>query len=245
MELSVNDFMVLQPGYPQVCDTDKYYYVIAVHVARAWDRCGVLNNIDERVRVRVVQAVIGYYQDVVADAGLWRSFTSFHREQFGKPLPHFDETDDYIDFELNLDDLRFLIWYTLDYSVNGAPSPHDERITQLATEFYAVLDYDYVNAPAPLNFTTMTRIDINDPAELQATYDLTYWFYWRSYLMQGNAIAAADEAMPQAQAIISTHSKSDATPLLHDLNDTIMSRRPATVGPVIRPLASWLQKITE
>ncbi len=246
MELSVKQFMQHQPGYPSVSDTDKYYFVVAVHVARAWDRLGVLVDIDERVRVRVVLAVIGYYQDVVADAGLWRTFTSLHMRQHGQPLPHYIRSDDYIDFELNVDDLRYLIWYTLDYSpeVDCALSPHDESLLLLARAMHEVLDYDYEHAPVPVELTMLTGVDLNDENERQATYDLAYWFYWRSYMMQGNSIAATNEAMPQAHEIIARCGESDATPLLHDLNDRIMSSRPATMGPITLPLSQWLKEIT-
>ncbi|MCQ2289079.1 MAG: DUF3843 family protein [Muribaculaceae bacterium] len=247
MELSVKQYMQQQPGYPNVSDTDKYYYVVAVHVARAWDKCGVLVNIDERARVRVVLALIGYYQDIVADAGLWRTFTSLHEAQYGQPLPHYGRAEEYVDYELNLDDLRYLIWYTLDYSpeVTDALDPHDGSLLQLAREVFAVLDYDYEHAPVPVELTMLTGVDLDDENDRQATYDLAHWFYWRSYLMQGNAHAATTEAMPQAHDIIARCGESDAAPLLHDLNDRIMATRPATMGPISLPLAQWLKEITK
>lgn len=245
MELSAKEFMQLQPGYPQVGDTDKYYYVIAVHMARAWDKSGVLVNIDERVRTRVVLTLIGYYQDIVADAGLWRTFTSLHQEQFGQPLPHYGRSDDYIDYELNLDDLRYLIWYTLDYSIDGAPSPHDDVVSELAQVFLEVLDYDYEHAPVPVELTMLTGVDVNDENDRALAYELAYWFYWRSFLMQGNAAAATSEAMGEARAIIEKCEGGDPSPLLNDMNDRIMATRPATIGPISLPLAQWLKKITE
>ncbi len=246
MEISVKEFMQMQPGYPAVGDTDKYYYVIAVHVARAWDKSGVLTDIDERARVRVVLMVMGYYQDIVADAGLWRTFTMLHGQRYGSPLPHYGRSDDYIDYELNVDDLRYIIWHTLDFSpeVTTPPSPHDAAVLRLAEVFHEVLDYDYEHAPSSFELMTLTGVDVDDENDRQTTYDLACWFYWRSYLMQGNALAAAAEAMPQARDIIARHGEADATPLLHDLNDRIMATRPATIGPITLPLAQWLKYIT-
>lgn len=246
MEITVKEFMQLQPGYPRVADTDKYYYVIAVHLCRAWDKCGALIDIDEQARHRVVLALIGYYQDIVADAGLWRTFTMLHRSQYGSSLPHYETTDDYIDYELNFDDVRYLIWHILDVSpeVSTVPNPHDEELLVLSRAMHEVLDYDYEHAPVPVELTMLTGIDLNDEQDAQATYELAHWFYWRSYLMTGNAISATHEAMPQAQEIISRNDKSDATPLLHDLNDRIMATRAATAGPISMPLAQWLKHIT-
>lgn len=247
MDIQVREFMKLQPGYPQVSDTDKYYYVIAVHVGRAWDRCGALVDIVDRVRERVVLAIIGYYQDIVADAGLWRTFTKLHREQHGTPLPHYTLGDDYIDYELNVDDLRYLIWYTLACSaeVDHALSPHDEELLLLARAVHEVLDFDYEHAPAPVELTMLTGVDLNDEAEARGVYDLAHWFYWRSYLMQCNAAAATQEVMPEAQAIIAKHGEHGAAPLLHDLNDRIMATRNAEFGPISMPLAQWLKHITD
>ncbi len=247
MEISVKEFMKMQPGYPSVGDTDKYYYVIAAHVARAWDRCGVLINIDERVRVRVVLMLIGYYQDIVADAGLWRTFTQLHEELHGQPLPHYDRSDDYIDYELNVDDVRYIIWHTLDFSpeVTDVPAPHDADILTLAQALHEVLDYDYEHAPAPVELSMLTGVDIDDENDRQATYDLAHWFYWRSYLMQGNAIEATAEAMPQARDIIERYGQENSAPMLYDLNDRIMATRPATFGPITLPLSEWLRRITD
>ena len=247
MEITVKQFLMQQPGYPQLSDTDKYYYVVAVHLVRAWDKSGVLCHIDDDARVRVVLALIGYYQDIVADAGLWRTFTAQHRIKYGTPLPHYECGDDYIDFELNVADLRYLIWYTLSYSpeVTEAMSPHDDGIKLLAEAMHTVLDFDYEKAPAPVELTMLTGADVNDEEDARAVYDLAHWFYWRSYLMQHNSMLATAEAMPQAQSIIKANGQSDAAPLLHDLNDRIMATREAVFGPISMPLSQWLRLITD
>lgn len=247
MEITVKEYLKQQPGYPEISDTDKYYYVIAVHVARAWDKCGVLTNIDERARVRVVLAVIGYYQDIVADAGLWRTFTTLHTQQYGKPLPHYDLSDDYIDYELNVDDLRYLIWYTLDNSpeLTSAPAPESDELLQLAQAIHYVLDYDYEKAPVPVELTMLTGVDVDDENEMQQTYDLAHWFYWRSYMMQVSAQEATTSVMDEAQDIIARHGEGGAVPYLHDLNDRVMASRPARMGPISLPLSEWLRLITD
>ena len=242
MEITVKEFLKQQPGYPEISDTDKYYYVIAVHMARAWDKCGVLVDIDERVRIRVVLAMIGYYQDIVADAGLWRTFTSLHSKKYGKPLPHYEHSDDYIDYELNLDDLRYLLWYTLDNSpeLSNVPSPHSDEIKEVAQAFHYVLDYDYEKAPVPVELNMLTGVDVDDESEMQQTYDLAHWFYWRSYMMQVSAQEATTAVMDEAQGLIARHGASGAVPYLHDLNDRVMASRPARMGPIELPLSEWL-----
>ena len=109
MKISVKDFMERQPNHPKVAETDQYYLWIALRLAKLWDESPWLRTLDDSVRRDVVLAVTGYFQDVVADAGLWRSFTRLHDERHGTPLPHYGRGEDYIDYELNREDVRYVI----------------------------------------------------------------------------------------------------------------------------------------
>ena len=93
--------MERQPGSPKVAETDQFYLWIALRLAKLWDESPWLRNLEDEVRRDVVLAVTGYYQDVVADGGLWRSFTRLHSERFGSPLPHYGLGEDYIDLVLS------------------------------------------------------------------------------------------------------------------------------------------------
>ena len=81
MEITAKDFMLKQPNYPQVAESDKYYMVLAGRLAKIWDNSRLLMNVDDEVRRDVVLAVTGYFQDVVADAGIWRSFSTMCRQR--------------------------------------------------------------------------------------------------------------------------------------------------------------------
>ena len=37
--------------------------------------------------------MVSYYQDVVADFGIWRSYVQFCRKEYGKPLSSYDEAE--------------------------------------------------------------------------------------------------------------------------------------------------------
>ena len=70
MDISVKDYMMMQPNYPKVADSDKFYLQMALRLADIFDRSGLFADIDEATRRNVVLAVIGYYQDVVSDCGI-------------------------------------------------------------------------------------------------------------------------------------------------------------------------------
>lgn len=61
-----------------------------------------------------------YLEDVISELGLWRSFVNKHSELYGTALPFYTLTPDYTKDEINEEDIRFIIWNTLQ----KAPYPH-------------------------------------------------------------------------------------------------------------------------
>lgn len=244
MEISVKDYMERQPWNPKVAETDQYYLWIALRLAKLWDESPWLRALDDTVRRDVVLAVTGYFQDVVADGGLWRSFTRLHNMRQGAPLPHYGRSEDYVDYELNLNDVRYVMWWTLaGEDADGAISPHDPELEALATAFHMLLDEEYEEAPVPRQLCIANEVDLDDPQDAQRIYDYAYWLYWRSFLIRPSSQAVMDRAMPEAHAIIARAGEHDARPLLQELNERLMSTVPA--GPIRLTVAQWLRLIVD
>ena len=244
MEITVKDYMERQPGSPKVAETDQFYLWIALRLAKLWDESPWLRELDDNVRRDVVLAVTGYYQDVVADGGLWRSFSRLHNDRHGSPMPHYGRSEDYIDYELNLDDVRYVIWWTIvGEAGNAVLDPFDAGLEALATAFHLLLEGEYEAAPVPRQFCIAGEVDLNDPNDAQRIYDYAYWLYWRSFLLRPSSQAVMERAMPRAHAIIARAGESDARPLLQELNEQLMSTEPA--GPIPLLTAQWLRLIVE
>ncbi len=239
IEISARDFMERQPTWPMVATTDRYYLALSRQLARAWDDSLLLDEIDDETRRDGILAVVGYFQDIVADAGLWRTFTRLHSQLNGTPLPHYQRSDDYVDYELNVDDLRTVLHYTL--GLHHHIAPQDPQLLALAQVLFTLLDEVYVTAPVPVDLQLLLDVDPNDENDANRTYDLAYWLFWKSYLLRPWAEAAASAAHDEAQRIIAQCGDSDATPLLHDLNDRIMSRTAA--GPLALSVGRWIEEI--
>ena len=244
MEITVKDYMERQPGNPKVAETGQFYLWIALKLAKVWDESPWLRNLDDEVRRDVVLAVTGYYQDVVADGGIWRSFSRLHEVRHGMPVPHYGRNEDYVDYELNLDDVRYVMWWTIagEQGVD-ALDPQDAELLALATAFHLLLDEEYEQAPVPRQFCIASEVDLDNPADARRIYDYAYWLYWRSFLLRPSSQAVMDRAMPEAHAIIARAGESDARPLLQDLNERLMSTEPA--GPIPLTTAQWLHLIIE
>lgn len=243
MEISVKDYMERQPS-ATVNETDQFYLWIALRLAKLWDESPWLKGLDDGVRRDVVLAVTGYYQDVVADGGIWRSFTRLHDRRHGTPVPHYGRGEDYVDYELNVEDVRFVIWWTIA-GEQGAEvlDPFDADLEALAIAFHMLLDQEYVQAPVPRHLCVAGELDLDSPADARRIYDYAYWLYWRSFLIRPSSQAVMDRAMPQAHAIIARAGESDARPLLQDLNDRLMTTEPA--GPIPLTIAQWLHLIID
>lgn len=242
MEIRVKDFMERQPNNPKVAVTDQFYLWIALRLAKLWDESPWLRDLDDDVRREVVLAVTGYYQDVVADGGVWRSFSRLYSERYGSPVPHYGRREDYVDYELNLDDVRYVIWWTLAGERGSEVlDPQDAGLEALATAFHMLLDQEYEQAPVPQQFCIASEVELSDPADAQRIYDYAYWLYWRSFLLRPSSLAVMERAMPEAHAIIARVGESDARPLLYDLNERLMSTEPA--GPIPLTTAQWLHLI--
>ena len=244
MEITVKDFMERQPNNPKVETTDQFYLWIALRLAKLWDESPWLRSLDDDVRRDVVLAVTGYYQDVVADAGVWRSFTRLHDRHNGTPVPHYGRSEDYIDYELNADDVKYVIWWTIaGERGSDVLDPNDNGLEALSVAFHMLLDQEYEDAPVPRHLVLASEVELDNPTDAQRIYDYAYWLYWRSFLLRPSSQAIMERAMPEAHAIIASAGERDARPLLQDLNERLMSTQPA--GPIPLTIAQWLHLIID
>ena len=61
MEITIKEFMLKQPNYPEVAESDKYYIILANRLAKLLDNSRLLVNTPEQVRKDVVLAVVSGY----------------------------------------------------------------------------------------------------------------------------------------------------------------------------------------
>lgn len=244
MEITAKDFMLKQPNYPQVAESDNYYMVLAGRLAKMWDNSRLLMNVDDEVRRDVVLAVTGYFQDVVADAGIWRSFSMMCNELYGRPVPFFDRTDDYIDSELNEVDIQFMVWYIIESEseTHGHLSPHDPGVARLAHLFFNLLDAVYVDAPTPVEYNMAMDVDFNDEHDTEKAYDLSHWLFWNCYFLRPAATSTLRMAAAKAQEIINAYpDKDEVQQHLLEMNRSIMVEN--TTGPLSLSIGEWMELI--
>ena len=117
------DWLQLHP-YKQSTPVDSYYTGIANRIYDIMEKTELVNSFEGEETKQICIRMAAYFEDVISGMGLWRAFILTHKELYGKYLPFYTPDDHYYDDEVNLEDVRFLLWhYTcLLYT---SPSPRD------------------------------------------------------------------------------------------------------------------------
>ena len=96
----------------------------------------------------IAKKVALYFEDVICDCGLWRSFVEKHRELYGRWLPFHEVDKDYMADEPHIEDIALIVWNVLlEMWKDKIVNPESPRIMQIAEAFYEILDDEFEKAP--------------------------------------------------------------------------------------------------
>lgn len=229
--LSFDSFLLGQPCAPDETSTDRYYYKLACRLIEIAKKAKI--SLHESILERAALCVIGYYQDVIADAGLWHGFIDECRRLYGVPVPFFPLSDDYIDYELNREDVGFLVWYSVAmYSDRRSVYPFDTTLVRLADLWFGELDAVYVDAPVPDGYHLAHELDVYDEADQEQLLRLGGWLFLHSWLLRPAFALTAGEIIAAARA----EGKSDEA-LAEDLQNAV-GHQPT--GPLALYIGEWV-----
>lgn len=237
--ISVEQFMLRQPSYPEVKTTDKYYYDIACKLVGEYERHHLFRGWPESVVCRAALCLIGYYQDVIADAGVWHAFIDEHQRLYGKRLPFYPVGEDYLEYELNPEDVNFIVWYafSMNYENRRDVSPLDEELMRGARIWYEVLESHYEEAPIPEGFHERD-LELSCPEDSKALYDLGNWLFMHCYLMTPAYAMTLTEIMAGVDV-----NADDAMTEIQKRLEQSMYEDPT--GPLALYLPEWLSLVVD
>lgn len=236
--ISKQDFLSRQPNYPQVTETDPYYWELANKIAEKGSESELYKLLPKAVVKRMALCITGYIQDVVSDAGIWRSFVEANRKLYGWAVPFHDLSEEYVDYELNREDIRFLVWYVLAMSYEEMRDiyPHDPRLLELADSWHEYLESVYEEVPVPESYNISRGLDFNDPEDSKAIYRLGQWLFLHCYLLTPAFSMTMGEIMSDPEL-----RKEENLPMLHERLDKSMMEDPT--GPLALFTSEWLYLI--
>lgn len=240
MPLGMQQFEIRQPDFQRDPLTDRYY------LDRANDLVAIVNDRDllphwpSQVVGRAILGIIGYIQDIIADSGVWRTFTRICRKFYGRPLPFFNVGEEYIDYELNREDVRFMTWYglALNYDDMRTVSPFSPEILEAADIFWEELDKIYDDAPMPESWTMARGLELNNPEDVKQVYGFGSWLFMYCYLMSPAYSLTLLGIMNEPELA----KTKDAT-TIEERIERSMSEDPT--GPLALFLGEWLMAIID
>ncbi len=170
----------LKVGHP----TDFSYLKVANDLLRIIRLSDWSKNMEEDDRCGLALDLTLYFEDVVSEIGLWKSFITKHKKLYNKYLPfyHIDEENYYID-EVNEEDIRFLIWsHGMETEFGIFLNPENSALLELTENVYAYLDEQFENIP--IN-TTLKNLLFNEKKLCDFYYvkNILFWLIKRSYLV--------------------------------------------------------------
>lgn len=238
--ITMPQFILRQPAAPEETGTDAYYLALANRLVDIATGKSLLPSYPLKVVERAAMAVVGYYQDIICDAGVWRSFISENRRMYGYTVPFYEETEGYVDYELNREDVRFMVWYSLsmNYEEKRVVCPLSEEIINAADIWWEELESVYDESPMPEDFRIAHELEIHAEEDSEALFRLGNWLFMHCYLM------TPAYALTLSEIASSIDLTKDANiPELQKRMEQSMMEDPT--GPLALYLREWLYLIVE
>ena len=180
------EWLQLHP-YKQSDPTDSYYTQIANRIYDIMVQTQLANSFKPDEVKQISLRIAAYFEDVISQLNIWRSFITQHKALYGKYLPFYTPDDHYYEDEANYEDIRFLLWhYTQQYhGVRRGTfvSPDNVANAETALLIYQLFCDEWTTAPENERmqqlFAPETRYDSEDK---EALNKLLEWFFYQSYL---------------------------------------------------------------
>jgi len=239
-KIDIKDFLFRQPSFPRQEATDPFYFEVANRLLEIFGDSELGSKLPDSVGQRMSLGLTGYFQDIVADAGIWRSFVDANRMLYGYSVPFHQEGEKYVDYELNIEDVRFLTWYILAMSYEDMRTvyPHDSQILNLADSWYRYLESVYDDAPYPDGYNIARGLEFSDPEDKEGIYRLGSWLFLHCYLMtpafaQTMSEIMSDTGLMQSEDVTKLHARMEQS-MLED-----------PTGPLALFTVEWLKLIVD
>lgn len=238
--ISMQEFLLRQPEYPRETVTDKEYLEMACKLYAIIEKTNIGKHLHPGVTKRLALTLIGYLQDVASDAGLWRSMVDACKKLYGFSVPFHAESESYVDYELNREDIRFLVWYAismLDES-RRLTYPHSTEIIECADKCFAYLEEVYEDAPTPEGYNIARGLELHDADDAQEIFHLGNWLFLHSYLLTPAYSLTLNEIMLS----VNRESKDFTREISKRLEESMMED---PTGPLALFIPEWVSLMIE
>lgn len=144
-KIFIHQWLEMKPYKKQV-STDSYYLRLCNKVRQffAGRNFMILSQYLNKEQISALACFLtSWFEDVISESGLWKAFINMHEKQYGNKLPFYDTTD-YVEGEINQQDVAFLTWYFLNtMQEEKFISPYNEFIAGIASGVMDLFDMEY------------------------------------------------------------------------------------------------------
>lgn len=196
---------------------------------------------DKKDMEKVAVTLTLYFEDVLADAGIWHAFTDKMKAKYGRYVPFYDiDEDNYYRDEPNLEDVSYLIWNSLslirDTHIINPGSPF---LYELAEEAVGMMDDAFEQMPVNEELKAFfSEAEFAD--DFYQTRDVLSWLVFDCYLTSNG------KAYEQLRESVEEQVKSGNPDISADQYSYIIENHMAVswkTGPLALPTSQWLAAI--
>ena len=183
--------------YKQTNSVDQYYVGIANEIHKRLYSSTIADAFEEEENIRYTSLCLAaWFEDVISQTGIWQAFTAECRKRYGAYLPFYPIKGDYFPDEINLEDIRFLLWHHIQYLCRGisAINPENPRIEQTAQEIYGLLAEEYETAPENERMQEFLYHSAMGEEDFFRYREILDWFHYQCYFNIENVAQCRDEA---------------------------------------------------
>ena len=129
------------------CATDSYYARFANKLYEHL-RHFVGKDMPDKDFTRVLaRKLTWYFEDIVADMGVWRMFSDLCMELYGYPVPMYHAEEEYYPDEPSYNAVRYLVWDVAYEMFPDRLFDTDRLLLKMGQEAYRMLNEAFENAP--------------------------------------------------------------------------------------------------
>lgn len=148
-EATESDWTGTHPNHTR-CGCDKFYARLVNTILDEFRKLNLQPNMPVNCVYASAMSIAAYLEDIKSDLGVWNAVRSLYKERYGNKIPFYEVTDDYYDDDLNVEDIRILIWQAFNRCGNYEGrtfSPFSMAVFKMAEVAYGVLVDNFDDAP--------------------------------------------------------------------------------------------------
>lgn len=195
--ISSLEFRALHPK-GVIADTDVYYATLANKILRALLSEKIIRQeFSENILRQIALKSASYLEDTVSQWGLFDGFRKLHSQICGNLMPFYTLDEEYYRDEINIEDVQFLVWSTLqeDFNKNEEEksrfiNPENPMLMFLSSLIFDILDDEYETAPE--NEKIQEILHEQDFEDFLSFRLLLEWLCYNSYLSTNHAKNAVE-----------------------------------------------------